>query len=336
LAWEHDVAPGFGAEPQEVINGQLGESWDIYLGLMHARFGSATQKFGSGTEEEFEHAYALWKAEPSKRRVMFYFKIASVDPYKVDLDQVAKVRRFREKVSNLGGLYKEFSDVEGFKDLWRAHLTSVLVELHSQHPGVAAAPQKESIEVADEVGVESPVGVLDLVETSVTGLHQLASILVDFARLASAATARAEEDNKVLGEASALGDLQGMRKGINSMSKSFLEFARGIADNRRKYSELSRRSFETVSRAVSMAKAARSEKPEDLSGFIDIISAVVGQIEEFVQLLFTTERQLEGMPNFAREFHSARLVLRREISSFRSELNVSISLLKDLITIAKS
>src|SRR6266498_2301002 len=38
LSWESCVAPSFGSEAQDVVNRGLGTDWDIYLGLMHARF----------------------------------------------------------------------------------------------------------------------------------------------------------------------------------------------------------------------------------------------------------------------------------------------------------
>ena len=47
--WETHAAPQMGPTAQEVIDWQT-PPFEIYLGLMSARFGTATDKFGSGTE----------------------------------------------------------------------------------------------------------------------------------------------------------------------------------------------------------------------------------------------------------------------------------------------
>lgn len=39
LRWE-DMNPGFGAYPQDVLNRQIGEDYDIFLGILWSRFGT--------------------------------------------------------------------------------------------------------------------------------------------------------------------------------------------------------------------------------------------------------------------------------------------------------
>ena len=102
LSWENDVAPQFGDEPQAVINKSLGDEWDIYLGLMHSRFGNETKKYGSGTEEEFERAYALWNENPRIRQIMFYFKKGLVDIDSIDPAQLTRVKDFKKKDVQIG------------------------------------------------------------------------------------------------------------------------------------------------------------------------------------------------------------------------------------------
>jgi hypothetical protein len=54
--WEIDMRPGLGTDAQAIINEQIGDDYDIFIGIMGAKFGSATPRAGSGTEEEFERA----------------------------------------------------------------------------------------------------------------------------------------------------------------------------------------------------------------------------------------------------------------------------------------
>ena len=64
VLWETHCRPAAGADLQQVINQQLPKDCDIFVGIMWKRFGSATPRFGSGTEEEFEAAYSRHKRFP--------------------------------------------------------------------------------------------------------------------------------------------------------------------------------------------------------------------------------------------------------------------------------
>jgi Domain of unknown function (DUF4062) len=57
VKWETHTMPGFGLDPQAVINEQIGDKYDIFIGILSTKFGSPTPRAGSGTEEEFERAY---------------------------------------------------------------------------------------------------------------------------------------------------------------------------------------------------------------------------------------------------------------------------------------
>ena len=56
LRWENDVRPSFGIDGQDVINKQIGNDYELFIGIMNKRFGTPTSKAGSGTEEEFNNA----------------------------------------------------------------------------------------------------------------------------------------------------------------------------------------------------------------------------------------------------------------------------------------
>ena len=125
LEWETDSYPGFGEDAQDVINQQIGDDYDIFLGIMWGRFGSPTPRAGSGTEEEFDRAVSRWKDSPERIRIMFYFKKADISS-SADPEQIAKVQAFKKKISSEGGLYHEFHAAEEFRTKARRHLTKVI------------------------------------------------------------------------------------------------------------------------------------------------------------------------------------------------------------------
>jgi hypothetical protein len=69
--WEDQVVPQIGPSPQAVVDAQL-PTYDIYLGIMASRFGTPTERYGSGTEKEFRDALARW-GEEGAPWILFYF-----------------------------------------------------------------------------------------------------------------------------------------------------------------------------------------------------------------------------------------------------------------------
>src|SRR6202022_4298350 len=113
LNWRTDVVPGLGIDPQAVINDQVGGEYDIFVGILWAKFGTPTPRAGSGTEEEFEAAYRRHELRRNSVRVMMYFKNAPIAPDDIDPSQLGAVREFRARVGNRA-LYSTFADIDEF------------------------------------------------------------------------------------------------------------------------------------------------------------------------------------------------------------------------------
>ncbi|HEV2560909.1 MAG TPA: DUF4062 domain-containing protein [Rhizomicrobium sp.] len=127
IKWETHTRPGFGDDPQDVINKQVGDDYDIFIGMMWCRFGLATNRADSGTEEEFERAFARFKSSRGSVQIMFYFKDANLPPSQIDPDQLAKVKAFKNKLSSeYGGLYHQFDSADDFRTKLRIHLSKVV------------------------------------------------------------------------------------------------------------------------------------------------------------------------------------------------------------------
>ena len=58
VGWETDARPGFGGDPQSLVNAQIADMtrYDLFIGVLWDRFGTPTPRAGSGTEEEFNRA----------------------------------------------------------------------------------------------------------------------------------------------------------------------------------------------------------------------------------------------------------------------------------------
>ncbi len=99
---------------------------DIFVGVMWKRFGTPTGNlYESGTEEEFHVAYNQWKVK-GKPRIMFYFNTQGVMPTIIEIKQLERVLAFKEMMGKKG-LLGEYNGAEKFKDIFRKHLTEVLL-----------------------------------------------------------------------------------------------------------------------------------------------------------------------------------------------------------------
>ena len=128
IGWPDTIRPGVGADPQSVINQQVGQAFDIYIGILGTRFGQPTPRAESGTEEEFISALKRFHLDTTSVRVLFYFKRTEQDPFTIDLDQMQKVKQFREGLGAQGVLYSDFNNTTEFIERARKHLHNLVVE----------------------------------------------------------------------------------------------------------------------------------------------------------------------------------------------------------------
>jgi len=105
IRWETHVRPGFGNDAQAVINAQISDNYDIFVGIMWTHFGTPTERAGSGTEEEFNQAFERFQRNRDTVSLLIYFKDAPIKPSSIDADQLAAVKRFQKRIQELDGFY---------------------------------------------------------------------------------------------------------------------------------------------------------------------------------------------------------------------------------------
>lgn len=94
--WSKDSYSEFGGSPQELLNKQIVDSSDLALGVFWTRFGTPTENYGSGTEEEIERMLAMGK------QVFLYFLDKPVCPSKINQEQYKEIQAFMNKHKNEG------------------------------------------------------------------------------------------------------------------------------------------------------------------------------------------------------------------------------------------
>lgn len=129
IGWDTDSFPSFGGDGQAIVNKQIADmsNYELFVGVMWNRFGQPTPRAGSGTEEEFNMAVASFNKH-GKPNIMFYFNQAPSNlSSRVEIEQKMRVIEFKDKVRS-SGLTWDYQGAEGFRELFRNHLTSWLIK----------------------------------------------------------------------------------------------------------------------------------------------------------------------------------------------------------------
>lgn len=243
LGWE-SVTAELEEYAQGSINDQIGDQYDVMLGLMWARYGTPTGKEDSGTFEEFKRALDR-KRGGDAVRISFYFKRAAVDIDKIDPDQIAKVRNFERFIMDHGGLAGSFSDdgslrrnvdlllerIAREQDKYTTKRSNGLAQVQT-----AESPnQSDAIDPASGQGsqqADDELGLLDLMERSDQLVAEFSSEMEDWTRnivelgdISVAATADLEELAQFGNPPAA-----GVRKIVDRVTAEFNENAKFVEE----------------------------------------------------------------------------------------------------------
>jgi hypothetical protein len=170
VGWDTDTAPAIGADAQDAINQQINDNYDIFLGILGAKFGTPTKRAQSGTAEEFTRALENFQRGRCLK-VMVYFRHSAIEMDHDALDEAKRVVEFRKELENKGALYGQFESTTDFSHKLQMHLYDVatglgtLLEGSEQDKGTNAV-QAQSNDISDEPETPDDDGVFDLLETS--------------------------------------------------------------------------------------------------------------------------------------------------------------------------
>ena len=151
LDWRTQVAPLMG-RPETVVLDQLPvESWDVFVGILWLRFGTAPgatdpqtgQAFGSGTQEEFALAYDAWRQRGRPQLLMYRCTRVPASLDMIDPDQHKLVRAFFAQFDADAahpGMYQSFEAPDDFERRVRQDLTKLLLAYSKQLTGETVAP----------------------------------------------------------------------------------------------------------------------------------------------------------------------------------------------------
>ncbi|WP_415537550.1 hypothetical protein [Dehalobacter sp. 4CP] len=121
--WSKNSYAQSGAKPQNLLNKQFVRDCDAAIAIFWTRFGTPTDKYGSGTEEEIEEMLE------SGKQVFMYFSEKAIQPSLLVSEEYQKVQGFKDKYKDKG-IYFTYTSDEAFKKLFLAHLSQYFLSLN--------------------------------------------------------------------------------------------------------------------------------------------------------------------------------------------------------------
>jgi hypothetical protein len=147
-----------GAHPQTILNRQAVNQCDLLIGCFRSRFGTATDSFGSGTEEEISIHMS------KSHHVAIFFSEEQVKPTVDNLEQLKKLNDFKERI-RFYGVCENYSSTEDLRNKVVKNLLN-----YSRRISERGSALPDSEEIIDYSGVDLPR----------SSLAQLAQIKSDF------------------------------------------------------------------------------------------------------------------------------------------------------------
>ena len=114
--WGNSSYSQSGDKPQELLNEQFVKKCDAAVAVFWTRFGTPTDRYGSGTEEEIDIMLN------SGKQVFMYFAEKPISHSSLDVKQYEEIKEFKEKYKDKG-IYFTYSSEEEFSKLFFSHLT---------------------------------------------------------------------------------------------------------------------------------------------------------------------------------------------------------------------
>lgn len=108
--WSTDSYPQSGGQAQKLLNSQIVNDADIAIAIFWTRFGTPTDDYGSGTEEEID---LLLK---NKKQVFLYFLDKPVPPSITDSPEYIESRK---KITLLREKYDGIYTMQKMKTTWK-------------------------------------------------------------------------------------------------------------------------------------------------------------------------------------------------------------------------
>lgn len=350
LQWEKDIAPGFSDYPQQVINNQIPDDYDIFIGIFWTRIGTATPKSDSGTVEELDRALERYEKDPESVDIKVYFKDEPIAPSKLDPVQINKLLKLKGRISKKGGIYWPFLSTEDFENDLRNHLSKVIQKWANKDDEIATdtyyidKPNKEDSREKDsnDSDQHDDFGLLDYLDSYEDSMHKMTDSLKNIGEATTEVGTninKSTENITTLTNAESGANALEIRKAIKEASKYISSYAKKIDKETNILKNHRKIAFGSISKGLSILASDFGES--DLQDLIELKQVLTGTIDSALESqngLSSFSNTIAGLPKLTidinkskRQASSALNNLNTEIDSIMHSANNTVTLIDTII-----
>ena len=343
LNWNEDTYSLQGDDPQDAINQQIDDQYDLLVGLMWMRIGTPTKRDKSGTIEEINRAL------DNRKNFLIYFKTTPPSTLNdLVLEDIARINNYKKELSDKGVLYKEFSTISNFEKLLRLHLTNLILDKvlkneNSQNISIIPKNKKGDkkyshisnlIDNIENYDGSNEVDIFSVTEVATSQLDIVSSSLNSMTIAMNEWSEKLEIRNKEINRINNISDIRLRTKKtkivINLLADELLNFDARIEREIPVYSENFKKVGESYTRILLMTKSLEPENLDliDLKKSVsDFLETSEYSLEQSAQLLKT----LHNWPPLNKKFNDAKRKTELTLSNLTKEMMEGIILLSDSV-----
>jgi hypothetical protein len=342
VSWEKSSFPSIGSDPQAVINDQIGDDYDIFLGILWKRFGTPTARAESGTEEEFNKAYRKYQQNPEQVRILFYFCERPVSPMEMDPSQLSKLKEFQRRLGDKGALYWTYNEVSDFCSFARVHLTRHVEEWGKKWgaekiPSFAIEPERKSFEnIQLQEETKNDLGFLDLIEMGTEIFNQLSEVTERIKCVTETLGMKVQAETLSLNKTNEEFNLKRFRIITDKVALEIDQYVQRMNAEMPIFSQLNTKGFDIYANAVTLMAAITVED-------IHPLKEAQKQSFEMKYVLFETQKTLKtfrqvvgNIPRISMNFERSKRNLVHIIEKFENEFSSAKNKIEEVESILEN
>lgn len=351
INWERSTYPGIGEDAQDVINQNINDDYDIFIGVFWQKFGTPTNRAESGSKEEYDRALRKFKNDPESNHIMLYFKTTPPQNiYELNYSQFEKVKEFREEVGSKDGVYYwEFEKPEDLKNHLLIHLSSLVRDKYSKN---ISHQQKQEItngeknselnkyeliaKRIDENKTDNDLeGILELMEITTDSMNSLPVISENLTSIILFMGNKFTEKTQQINAINQIKDdrlrIKRATQVVNIMAEDLEEYSEKINENLPEFAETLNEAIDSYTKLIMLASESSffvDQTKEQIETIVpelyNTLDDAIVQIASFLEILTT-------MPAFTSKFGKAKRNAELSTNGIFKEFINSKKLLKQLL-----
>ncbi len=334
IKWETHSGPAISDKSvQKIITDNVGDNYDLFIGLLWKKFGTPTDQFDSGTEEEFISAHQKYLNKPSSLQILFYFKDAPILPSETDTTQLKRVQGFKRDIGEFKNvLYWEYQDTEQLGSFLRIHIRKRINDL-IRIKDVSVIKLNSPDDETSFNSIEEELGIIDYQEMVEDYLADTTQALL---RISDSTTSVGEQIVRKASEINAL-SLGGNRPSRKEIRDILVRTGKIMenSSNRIKpeipiYQESFKKGIDAISKLIDISKSDlnpdETEIIEMKSSLAEMTNSIAHSIASMTGFLETV-RQL---PRLSKELNKAKLDMGETLENLLHNLTISQTIAQEL------